>query len=60
MTSWADNEAERIVDDFVANNSSEDLLQLQEAIAAAIHEAYERGKKVIPNGLALMSTFLFW
>jgi len=64
MTDWANNEAERIVDDFVANDSSEDLLHLQEAIAAAIRDAYERGKKAIPNGLAftcivLMSTVLF-
>jgi len=64
MTDWADNEAERIVDDFVANDSSEDLLQLQEAIAAAIRDAYERGKKVIPTGLAftcvvLIGTFIF-
>jgi hypothetical protein len=63
MTDWADNKAERIVDDFVANDSSEDLLQLQEAIAVAIRDAYERGKNVIPSGLAftclvLVNTFL--
>jgi len=64
MTDWVDNEAERIVDDFVANDSAEDLLQLQEAIAAAIRDAYERGKKVIQNGhtftcVVLMRTFIF-
>jgi hypothetical protein len=57
MTDWADNEAERIVDDFVANESSEDLLRLQEAIAAAIRDAYKRAR-AIPTGLAFASTVL--
>ena len=36
MMDWADREAAEIVDEFVANQGSEDLLKLQLSIAAVI------------------------
>ncbi|MGH7231523.1 MAG: hypothetical protein ACREJU_09225 [Nitrospiraceae bacterium] len=44
MTDWACQQAEGIVDSFIANGSAGDLLHLQEAIAAALRRAYEQGK----------------
>ncbi|WP_447979348.1 hypothetical protein [Candidatus Nitrospira bockiana] len=45
MTDWAEKEAEAIVDSFVADESSADLLRLQQAIAEALRRAYEQGQK---------------
>ncbi|MDQ6733556.1 MAG: hypothetical protein M3Z35_05475 [Nitrospirota bacterium] len=42
---WADQEAEKILDEFVANEGSDDLLKLHEAIVQALCQAYEMGKK---------------
>ena len=44
MTDWAETEAESIIDAFVADHSSADLLHLQESIAAALRHAYDEGK----------------
>lgn len=44
MTNWADKKAEGIVDAFVGNTGSDDLLHLQEAIAKALRRAYADGK----------------
>ena len=53
MPDWAEKEAERIVDEFVASERSDDLLQLQQAIAVAMRDAYERGKGIKPGGLSV-------
>jgi hypothetical protein len=45
MEDWAEKEAEVIVDAFVADESSSDLLNLQGAIANALRRAYESGRK---------------
>ena len=45
MKDWADQEAEKILDEFVANEGSDDLLKLHEAIVRALYQAYEMGKK---------------
>ena len=44
MESWADKEAEKMLDDFVAYEGADDLLRLQQAIARALCRAYEAGK----------------
>jgi hypothetical protein len=44
MEHWAEKEAEAIVDRFVADTSSADLLCLQESIAHALKAAYEKGR----------------
>lgn len=41
---WADEEAEAIVDQFVADESTIDLLHLQESIAQVLRTAYQKGK----------------
>jgi hypothetical protein len=45
MEDWAEKEAEGIVDSFVADESSADLLRLQQAIADALRRAYEKGRE---------------
>jgi hypothetical protein len=45
MEDWADKEAEAIVDRFVADESSADLLRLQQSIAEALRAAYEKGRE---------------
>jgi len=45
MKDWADQEAEKILDEFVANAGPDDLLKLHEAIVRALCQAYDRGKK---------------
>jgi len=45
---WAEQEAETIVDAFVADTSASDLLRLQERIAAALRRAFERGRREGP------------
>ncbi|WP_447979966.1 hypothetical protein [Candidatus Nitrospira bockiana] len=45
MANWADTTAEAIVDAFTADSGPEDLLRLQHAIAAALRDAREAGKK---------------
>lgn len=45
MDDRAEKEAERIVDAFVADQGPEDLLRLQQTIAAALRRAFERGKQ---------------
>ena len=45
MEQWADKEAERILDAFMASEGSDDLLKLQTAIANAVRRAYEAGKQ---------------
>lgn len=42
---WADQEAEVVVDRFIADESSTDLLCLQQSIAHALRIAYENGKR---------------
>ena len=44
MEDWAEKEAEPIVDRFVADESSADLLRLQQFIAEALRASYERGR----------------
>ena len=44
MESWAEKEAEKILDDFAAYEGADDLLKLQQAIARALCRAYEAGK----------------
>ena len=43
MDTWAEREAETIIDAFVAYEGPDDLLRLQHAIAAALHRAFEIG-----------------
>ena len=45
MEDWAEKEAEAIVDQFVLDDSSSDLLRLQQSIAQALIMAYQRGKE---------------
>jgi hypothetical protein len=45
MDDWADKEAEAIVDRFVADESSADLLCLEQSIAEALRAAYEKGRE---------------
>lgn len=45
MEQWANKEAERILDAFMASEGSDDLLKLQTAIADALRRTYEAGKK---------------
>jgi hypothetical protein len=40
---WPDHGAEKIFDAFLADQSSEDLLLLQQTIATAFSVAYEKG-----------------
>ena len=42
MKDWAEKEAEVLVDRFVADESSTDLLHLQQSIAEALRAAYEK------------------
>jgi hypothetical protein len=59
MMDWADREAAEIVDEFVANQGSEDLLKLQHSIAAAIRQVYEGIKPIFrPSGLAFIGAIL--
>jgi len=59
MMDWADREAAEIVDDFVTNQNSDDLLRLQHSIAAVIRQVYEGSKPIChPSGLALIGTIL--
>lgn len=44
MNDWAEQEAEALVDRFVADESSADLLRLQQSIARALKAAYEKGR----------------
>jgi hypothetical protein len=41
---WAEKEAETIIDRFVSDESSADLLSLQQSIAAALCRAYDKGR----------------
>jgi hypothetical protein len=52
MVASVDRGAERIVDDFLADEDPEDLLQLQRAIADAMGQAYEGGMKGNRQGQA--------
>ena len=45
MEDWAEQEAEAIVDRFVGDESSADLLRLQQSIAEALCAAYYRGQE---------------
>ena len=45
MEDWAEKEAEAIIDRFVADESSADLLRLQQSIAEALRAAYQKGKE---------------
>jgi hypothetical protein len=45
MGDWAEKEAEAIVDRFVADESSADLLRLQQSIAEALRAAYDKGRE---------------
>jgi hypothetical protein len=45
MEDWVEKEAEAIVDRFVADESSADLLQLQQSIVEALRAAYEKGRE---------------
>ena len=45
MEDWAEKEAEAIIDRFVADESSADLLRLQQSIAEALRAAYRKGKE---------------
>jgi hypothetical protein len=59
MMDWADREAAKIVDDFVANHNSDDLLRLQHSIAAIIRQVYEGSKPIFhPSGFAVIGTLL--
>jgi len=59
MMDWADREAADIVDDFVANTNSDDLLRLQQSIASVIRQVYEGMKPIFhPGGLAFIGTIL--
>jgi hypothetical protein len=59
MMDWADRQAAEIVDDFVTNQNSDDLLRLQNNIAAVIRLVYEASKPIFhPSGLALIGTIL--
>ena len=44
LTTWADQEAERIVTAFLDHQGSDDLLQLRDLIRQALCAAYETGK----------------
>jgi hypothetical protein len=44
LNDWAEEEAEAIVDRFVADEGPDDLLRLQTAIAAALRNAYDKGR----------------
>lgn len=44
LTSWAKKQAEVIVDTFLADSAPDDLLRLEQAIAAALRRACERGQ----------------
>jgi hypothetical protein len=45
MDDWAEKEAEAIIDQFVLDESSSDLLRLQQSIAQALLMAYQKGKE---------------
>jgi hypothetical protein len=45
MKDWTEEKAEAIVDGFVADDTPNDLLRLQNAIAAALLNACEKGRK---------------
>jgi hypothetical protein len=44
MDDWAEREAEKIIDAFVAYDGPDDLLRLQQAIASALCQTYEIGR----------------
>lgn len=44
MEHWADQEAQKIVDAFLAYGGSDDLVLLHQAIIAALCRAYESGR----------------
>jgi hypothetical protein len=44
LNDWAEEEAEAIVDKFVADQGPDDLLRLQNAIAAALRKAKAYGE----------------
>ena len=44
MENWAEQEAEKILDAFLAYKGPDDLLLLQRAIAAVLCRAYEMGR----------------
>jgi len=46
---WASQEAEAMIDAFIADHGPDDLLRLQTAIARALRNAYERGAKQEPR-----------
>ncbi len=45
MGDWAEKEAEALVDRFLADESSADLLCLQQSVARALRMAYGEAKK---------------
>jgi hypothetical protein len=45
MDDWADREAEKIIDAFVAYDGPDDLLRLQQAITLALCQTYEIGRR---------------
>jgi hypothetical protein len=42
---WPERQAESIIDEFMADGSPEDLLRLEQAIAEALRQAYQRGQE---------------
>jgi hypothetical protein len=40
---WAAKQAEAMIDAFLADEEPDDLLRLEQAVAKALHLAYERG-----------------
>jgi hypothetical protein len=44
MEDWAERKAEKILDAFLAYEGPDDLLLLQQAIAAELNRAYEMGR----------------
>lgn len=44
MEDWASKVADKILDDFVSYEGSDDLVQLHVAIAHALEEAHKRGR----------------
>jgi hypothetical protein len=49
MKHWAEEESEAIVDRFIANDAPDDLVRLQNTIAAALLSAYEKGRKQLDH-----------
>lgn len=50
LKDWAEEEAEAIVDQFVADEGPDDLLRLQTAIAAALRKARAHDKGQLHHG----------